>query len=83
MAGKTFTATAPPTALPSLDRAPATGRFCRPMKLVAFTSRLSVEVTLAPLPMIAVVWKVSTWMLTEPAMLASALPPATAKAQTM
>ena len=47
------------------------------------TSTASVEVTCAPLPIEAVVWKVSTWTPTEAATLASDLPPAAARPQTM
>src|SRR5712692_3190162 len=77
-----FTATAPPTALPLVERAPEIGRFSRPMKLVALTSRLSVEVTFAPFPITAVVVKERTWIAADAATLASDLPPATANAQT-
>ena len=53
------------------------------MKLVALTASASLDVTRAPFPITAVVLKVRTWMAADAATLASDLPPATAKDQTM
>ena len=82
-AGRMLTTNAPPTAVPLVDSAAATARFWSPIFWLASTSTTSVEVTCAPAPIDAVVWKVSTWMPTDAAMLASDLPPAAAMPQTM
>ena len=73
-----LTATEPPTAVPPVESAPATARFCRPMNAVARTLMPSLDARVEPLPTEAVVVKASTWMPTEPATLAVDLPPAAA-----
>ena len=82
-AGRTLTTNAPPTAVPLVESAAATARFCSPMFWLASTSTTSVEETTALAPIDAVVWKVSTWTPTDAETLASDLPPAAAMPQTM
>src|SRR5579859_6162321 len=77
-----LTTTAPPTAVPLVDRPPAAAMFCRPMRFVALRSRSPPEVMFAPWPITAVVWNERTWIATDAATLASDLPPAAANAQT-
>ena len=74
---------APPTATPPRETPPERASSCIPTGVFAWTVRPSVEVRWAPVPTVAVVVRVSTWMATDAATLADDLPPAAAIPQAM
>ena len=77
------TTMAPPTALPLVDSPPARARFCTFSRVLAVTVSAPSASTVLPLPIVALVVRVSTWMLADAATLMVPLPPAAASAHTI